>query len=1085
MFPHLDSIPYSLHSKHFLKDPVAVPCSHTFCRSCLDDHMSDNSHCPECEHPVYPKDVRSNRALKSVLDSFHDIHRALRQQGLRCPPRSEISAASSLTESRDGVVEENLIGIKKEERVDEETNVRGSSASHQSTHEPRCPDSAVGSDEKHEREGEEERLEEKEAMGGLPRQEVDDHVELRSLKVRRDEEDVSEKETSKSRVLDAGNEVVVLDVDADCDEAVGKGGVETSDSYAENGSDCPLVDLTSTPPSKAGTQQSPRSGLVRTGGDQGTERGVMWYGPPRKGNASTWSRLMESVKTAAVRKAGQWLNRGRSTTHTNRSRSRSSSTSGISLKERSGLSHPALSSSIKGDIAKGSAALGNGSDRDLKPVAALSSAFSATSAPSSSTAAGPSDSTQTRLTQFMSQQQERCQRPQPQDQLAPPASGSSGKRALRHGVLGSLTTTVNHNLTMAPSKRSYASSSFPAPSSAFHPEACLTGHGPTACIDLGDDDIFEDLFLVDPAASEPHPHPLPPPPPSPGSPPPLASHPSCPVGSMSQSGGKEQQKQLGGAGAKTEGGNGLLKTSPMSPILLSLGASTCHKTRRHAALLRKEVSDSLCVSPPAPGVFENCMAEESGSAVDRSDLAAARLLTQRRESSEESTYAETLNERPRVEPILSRLSPAAPSPLPAVPSTSAHSAIRPSSQAYSVMSDDLLAGDVSPHRGEDADTAAIMPSPLPAAGSIEKKRPRMSSTDFSEASSASLLPTYAPSPVPSAHSRSCSSTTSPVDAFLSPSGDILRKKRGQSHPPIQAGFIEESQLSSVRRTGRSPMDLVVPSIQAEGKMMEPQRGLEEMEEEFKIQRYDEDPHAEGIIYETPALKAHDDLLRANMHGLKDESKGIDSPRGGGGGNGYKSGRDETLSSGDEENRRANQCNPVCEEGTQSPRRRRRKKENGGGRRILETQLYSPDVMECRKSGLDASYTTPCASTSQSARQGSSQVLEETTTAGTATKRPPQTGSKTNGDLDDGNVKEVNEGSSIGCADPSACRMEDDSQFPTTMEVCGVMDYLDGVGAEDGRKAVDIQARRELAEVSAALETQMLPTRDARGDSTFA
>ncbi|XP_051756263.1 E3 ubiquitin-protein ligase TRIM21-like [Ctenopharyngodon idella] len=59
--------------KNLLADPVSTSCGHTFCKRCLDQHISmSEPHCPICQEPVSTK-PSVNAALDALLREFHQM----------------------------------------------------------------------------------------------------------------------------------------------------------------------------------------------------------------------------------------------------------------------------------------------------------------------------------------------------------------------------------------------------------------------------------------------------------------------------------------------------------------------------------------------------------------------------------------------------------------------------------------------------------------------------------------------------------------------------------------------------------------------------------------------------------------------------------------------------------------------------------------------------------------------------------------------------------------------------------------------------------------------------------------------------
>uniref|UniRef100_A0A8C2HFN9 Uncharacterized protein n=1 Tax=Cyprinus carpio TaxID=7962 RepID=A0A8C2HFN9_CYPCA len=60
--------------KNLLTDPVSTTCGHTFCKGCLDKHISrSDSQCPLCQEPVTTK-PSVNKAIEALLQEFLQTH---------------------------------------------------------------------------------------------------------------------------------------------------------------------------------------------------------------------------------------------------------------------------------------------------------------------------------------------------------------------------------------------------------------------------------------------------------------------------------------------------------------------------------------------------------------------------------------------------------------------------------------------------------------------------------------------------------------------------------------------------------------------------------------------------------------------------------------------------------------------------------------------------------------------------------------------------------------------------------------------------------------------------------------------------
>lgn len=56
-----------------MNEPFTTPCSHNFCKICIDNFLSKNNYCPDCKLLVYPRDVKHNAMLSNVILSFQDL----------------------------------------------------------------------------------------------------------------------------------------------------------------------------------------------------------------------------------------------------------------------------------------------------------------------------------------------------------------------------------------------------------------------------------------------------------------------------------------------------------------------------------------------------------------------------------------------------------------------------------------------------------------------------------------------------------------------------------------------------------------------------------------------------------------------------------------------------------------------------------------------------------------------------------------------------------------------------------------------------------------------------------------------------
>ncbi|KAL7886466.1 hypothetical protein AOLI_G00041870 [Acnodon oligacanthus] len=68
-----------------LRDPVCLPCQHSYCRVCITRHLAvngDENRCPECRSPFRRDDVRVNRAFRNIVDAVRahlEEHQYLRE----------------------------------------------------------------------------------------------------------------------------------------------------------------------------------------------------------------------------------------------------------------------------------------------------------------------------------------------------------------------------------------------------------------------------------------------------------------------------------------------------------------------------------------------------------------------------------------------------------------------------------------------------------------------------------------------------------------------------------------------------------------------------------------------------------------------------------------------------------------------------------------------------------------------------------------------------------------------------------------------------------------------------------------------
>lgn len=74
--------------KVLLTDPVSTTCGHTFCRGCLDKHISiSEPQCPLCQEPVSTK-PSVNEAIEALLREFYQTQ--LPNMNLYCGERDAV-----------------------------------------------------------------------------------------------------------------------------------------------------------------------------------------------------------------------------------------------------------------------------------------------------------------------------------------------------------------------------------------------------------------------------------------------------------------------------------------------------------------------------------------------------------------------------------------------------------------------------------------------------------------------------------------------------------------------------------------------------------------------------------------------------------------------------------------------------------------------------------------------------------------------------------------------------------------------------------------------------------------------------------
>lgn len=72
------------------QDPVLLPCSHSFCRTCLHRSLEFNKRCPVCRKEFTEDQAIPNRALSDASESFlKQANRVLNQNRLSSLPSEE------------------------------------------------------------------------------------------------------------------------------------------------------------------------------------------------------------------------------------------------------------------------------------------------------------------------------------------------------------------------------------------------------------------------------------------------------------------------------------------------------------------------------------------------------------------------------------------------------------------------------------------------------------------------------------------------------------------------------------------------------------------------------------------------------------------------------------------------------------------------------------------------------------------------------------------------------------------------------------------------------------------------------------
>ncbi len=55
--------------KGVLRDPVALPCQHVFCRQCIEEYLAGNNHCPICSETATVASIKPQLAVAELINS--------------------------------------------------------------------------------------------------------------------------------------------------------------------------------------------------------------------------------------------------------------------------------------------------------------------------------------------------------------------------------------------------------------------------------------------------------------------------------------------------------------------------------------------------------------------------------------------------------------------------------------------------------------------------------------------------------------------------------------------------------------------------------------------------------------------------------------------------------------------------------------------------------------------------------------------------------------------------------------------------------------------------------------------------------